>query len=130
MINSIGGVVYSSYHYQRVEMNDGKFEGKLVGKALQKVLCQFIKSGIDFMGLANQLYSEDIIQESLHSRITGRLDGLDNSDRLRDVLLNIKSSAEYDPTVFVKFLNVLRLGDFGSIGKGIATIMETRYAGQ
>ena len=109
---------------QPVEMN----EGKLVGKVLQKVLCKFKRSGINPVDLADQLYSEDIIQEPIHSRIIGRMDGCDNSDRLRDVLLNIKSSAEYDPTIFVKFLTVL--GGYGRIGKGIATIMETTYTGQ
>ena len=100
-------------------MNDGKFERNLVDKALQSVLYEFIKSGIDPLDLADKLYSKQIIDESHYMNITDKhVKGIYDSDRLRDVLSNIKSSAKHDPTVFVKFLAVLR--GCGIPGKGIA----------
>ena len=97
-------------------------------KTLRRILSKFTESGIDPMKLADQLYSKEIIDVSLHNRVTGQVKGQDNSHSLRELIQDVKKSVEYSPDVFNDFLAVL--DKHGPAGKGIALELHKICVGE
>ncbi len=95
-------------------------------KALRTILSKFTESGIDPRRLADQLYSKEIIDESCHNRVAGQVKGHDDSHSLRELIIDVKKSAEYSPNILNDFIAVLA-DRHGIAGKRIAEELQKIY---
>ena len=76
-------------------------------RALVRCTNIIVKSSIDPSALALELYSEEIISDSLYKRVRDKKTGDSSEDRLELVLDHLKDRITHNASILISFLNIL-----------------------
>ena len=87
---------------------DGTLSFEIARRTLVQCTDVIIESRIDPTNLARKLYANEIISENIYKRVRGRACGDTTSERLDNILDEIKVHVIYDASIFTKFVDILR----------------------
>lgn len=96
-------------------------------KALQRHTSDIIESGISCMSLANDLFSNQALEERDYQEITDRFSRKTEHERKKLILDRIREKIRYSPTHFSLFLTVLQ--HQGSNGRELTERLKRTYQG-
>ena len=87
---------------------DGTLKSEIGRRALVQCTDIIVESNIDPISLARKLYSKEVISENIFKKIKDKNTGETSSDRLDQILDDLKDHVKHNASIFAIFLDTLR----------------------
>ena len=100
---------------------------EIVRRTLVQYADNIVESNINPIDLARELYSQELISESVYKNMRDRESRETSSDRLDRILDVIKDHVKHDVSAFTTFLDILR--DDGFNQQELADKIMSKYKG-
>ena len=86
----------------------GTLNSEIGRRALVQCTDIIVESNIDPISLARKLYSKEVITENIFKKIKDKNTGETSSDRLDQILDDLKDHVKHNASIFAIFLDTLR----------------------